>query len=152
MLIWYMELSAPIHEYLSVYTCAYTCTQAYFHKILLFNQFTPGKPVFWEAEFATFFFARILSNFPAGLSRPPETAALFKTARPDLKQDFVFFVGRERFRGCLSSVVRQQELLGSKIHYEQNREVPVNGICLRWTTEDHRSSFCGTTVWKMWRS
>lgn len=95
-----MELSMPIHEYVSVYTCAYTCTQAYFPKILLFNQFTTGKSAFREVECAALFFAHILLNFPAGLSGPPETAALFQTVRADLKQDSVFFIGRERFRGC----------------------------------------------------
>lgn len=44
-MIWYMQLSTPI--YVSVYMCAYTGTQAYFHKILLFNQFTTRKSVFW---------------------------------------------------------------------------------------------------------
>lgn len=98
--------------------------------------------------FLPLFFQTFLQVWAGHLKRP----SCSKQLRTDPKHDFVFFTGKETVKGLSASVAQQRKLSSSKIHYEQNREVPGNGICLNWTTKDERLSFCGTSVRKMWHS
>lgn len=127
-------------------------TQASF-KILLFNQFTTGKSVFWGVDCATPFFLPLsFQTFLQVLAGHLKRPSCSKQLRTNLKHDFVFLTGKETVKGLSLSVVWQWKLSSSKIHYEQNREVPGNGICPNGTTKDERLSFCGTSVWKTWHS
>jgi len=74
-----------------------------------------------------------------------------KQLRTDLKHHFVLFPGKKAVKELSLSVVRKRKLSSSKIHYEQNRELPGNGICPNLTTKDERLSFL-YSYGKTWHS